>query len=157
VEKNVDKLVDRTPSIALIRLLAFDPGAYSHPRIDARRTRDLIVHLSLAEGFTMPERSNAVPARPLHPDVSSDTPPPEIAAFIRYCHRRRPSGWPEIYDEMCAVAARREFKGWDQEQLASRGITLSLFEMPRLAAWVRVVLEANAEPRHRPIVQRAGA
>jgi hypothetical protein len=105
----------------------------------------------------MPERSNAVPARPLHSDVSSDAPPPEIAAFIRYCHRRRPTGWPEIYDEMCAVAARREFKGWGHDQLAARGLTFSLFEMPRLAAWVRIVLETAPEPRHRPLAQPAGA
>ncbi len=105
----------------------------------------------------MPERSNAVPARPLQSDVSSDAPPPEIAAFIRYCHRRRPTGWPEIYDEMCAVAARREFKGWGHDQLAARGLTLSLFEMPRLASWVRIVLETAPEPGHRPLVQPAGA
>lgn len=105
----------------------------------------------------MPERSIAVPARPLHADVSSDAPSPEIVAFIRFCHRRRPSGWPEIYDEMCAVAARREFKGWDHDQLAARGLTLSLFEMPRLAAWVRAVLEPAPAPHHRPMLQPAGA
>lgn len=105
----------------------------------------------------MSERSNAVPARPLHQDHSTDVPPPEIVAFIRYCHRRRQSGWPEIYDEMCAVAARREFKGWDHDQLAARGLTFTLFEMPRLATWVRMVLEAAPEPRHRPAIQPAGA
>lgn len=105
----------------------------------------------------MPERSNAVPARPLHQDLANDVPSPEIAAFIRYCHRRRPSGWPEIYDEMCAVAARREFKGWGQEQLAARGLSFTLFEMPRLATWVRMVLETAPEPRHQPAIQPAGA
>lgn len=112
---------------------------------------------SHAEGQTMPERSNAVPARPLHQDHSTDTPSPEIAAFIRYCHRRRQSGWPEIYDEMCAVAARREFKGWGHDQLAARGLSFTLFEMPRLATWVRMVLETTPEPRHRPAIQPAGA
>ncbi|HJP72264.1 MAG TPA: hypothetical protein VJ975_11140 [Candidatus Limnocylindria bacterium] len=105
----------------------------------------------------MPERSNAVPARPLHTDHANDVPSPEIAAFIRYCHRRRPSGWPEIYDEMCAVAARGEFKGWGHEQLAARGLSFTLYEMPRLASWVRLVLEAPAEPRQRPLIQPAGA
>ena len=71
--------------------------------------------------------------------------------------RRRPTGWPEIYDEMCAVAARREYKGWDHDQLAARGLTFSLFEMPRLAAWVRVVLAAKSEAQHAPLVQPAGA
>ena len=48
---------------------------------------------------------------------------------------------------MCGVAARREFHGWDHTDLESRGLTFSLFEMPRLASWVRVVLEAAAEER----------
>ncbi|MER3417986.1 MAG: hypothetical protein C4343_02495, partial [Chloroflexota bacterium] len=28
----------------------------------------------------------------------------EAAEFVRFCYRRRPVGWPELYDEMCAVA-----------------------------------------------------
>jgi hypothetical protein len=92
----------------------------------------------------MSERSNAVPARPLPTDAPTDAPPPEVVAFIRFCHHRRATGWPEIYDEMCAVAAHRAFKGWDHDQLAARGLTFSLFEMPRLAAWVRQVLATPA-------------
>lgn len=74
-------------------------------------------------------------------------PPPDVIAFIRYCHRRRNAAWPELYDEMCAVAARREFNGWDHEQLAAHGLTFSLFEMPRLANWSRAVLAGMAEQR----------
>ncbi len=74
-------------------------------------------------------------------------PPPDVIAFIRYCHRRRGAAWPELYDEMCAVAARREFNGWDHDQLAARGLTFSLFEMPRLANWSRAVLAGMAEQR----------
>jgi hypothetical protein len=70
-------------------------------------------------------------------------PNPDVAAFIRYCHRRRGASWPELYDEMCGVAARREFKGWDHAQLAARGLTFSLLEMPRLAGWTRAVLAAE--------------
>ena len=92
----------------------------------------------------MSERSNSVPARPLPSDASTDVPPPEIVAFIRFCHRRRATGWPEIYDEMCAVAAHRAYKGWGHDQLAARGLTFSLFEMPRLASWVRQVLATPA-------------
>lgn len=88
----------------------------------------------------MSERSSAPSARPMRSDVHRDQPPPDIAEFIRFCHRRRRVGWPEIYDEMCSVAARREFHGWDQDELARRGITFTLFEMPRLAAWVRTVV-----------------
>ena len=76
-----------------------------------------------------------------------DLPNPEIVAFIRYCHRRRGATWPELYDEMCGVAARREYNGWDHSQLAARGLTFSLFEMPRLAAWSRAVLAGMAEQR----------
>ncbi len=73
-------------------------------------------------------------------DPMSELPPPDVAAFIRYCHRRRGFTWPELYDEMCGVAARREFNGWDHAQLATLGLTFSLLEMPRLSAWVRAVL-----------------
>ena len=74
-------------------------------------------------------------------------PPPDVVAFICYCHRRRGATWPELYDEMCAVAARREFNGWDHAQLADRGLTFSLLEMPRLANWSRAVLAGLAEQR----------
>jgi hypothetical protein len=47
---------------------------------------------------------------------------------------------------MCAVAARREFNGWGHDQLAERGLTFALFEMPRLSGWVRSVLATQAEP-----------
>ena len=78
---------------------------------------------------------------------SGEQPPPDVVAFIRYCHRRRGASWPELYDEMCGVAARREFNGWDHAELAARGLTFSLFEMPRLAGWTRAVLAGMAEQR----------
>ncbi|MGH2417317.1 MAG: hypothetical protein ACRDFY_03195 [Candidatus Limnocylindria bacterium] len=76
-----------------------------------------------------------------------ELPAPELVAFIRYCHARHGASWPELYDEMCGVAARREFKGWDHAQLAERGLTFSLLEMPRLAGWSRAVLAVLAEQR----------
>jgi len=91
--------------------------------------------------------------RPFLPDVAArrgpagEPPPADVVSFIRFCHHRRGVGWPELYDEMCGVAARREFHGWDHADLESRGLTFSLFEMPRLASWVRAVLEAAAEER----------
>jgi hypothetical protein len=91
----------------------------------------------------MSDRSPAPSARPSPPTQAAQPPPPDVAEFIRFCHRRRHAGWPEIYDEMCAVAARREFNGWDHDQLAERGLTFSLYEMPRLAGWVRTVLGAQ--------------
>ena len=84
--------------------------------------------------------------------AAPDTPTADIAAFIRYCHRRRGLKWPELYDEMCGVAARREFNGWDHAELAARGVTFSLLEMPRLAAWARAILA-----REEPVVEVAAA
>ena len=78
-------------------------------------------------------------------DSSADVPPADVAAFIRYCHHRRGATWPELYDEMCAVAARREFNGWDHADLAARGLAFSLQEMPRLAAWSRAVVADGAQ------------
>jgi hypothetical protein len=104
----------------------------------------------------MSERSPAPSARPSAADPGRPTPPPDVVEFIRFCHRRRHVGWPELYDEMCAVAARREFNGWDHDQLAEHGLTFSLTEMPRLAGWVRVVLGPLAtppEPDHLAIPQ----
>ncbi len=94
----------------------------------------------------MSERSSVPSARPMRSDAQAHQPPPDIAEFIRFCHRRRRVGWPEIYDEMCAVSARREFHGWDQDELARRGISFTLFEMPRLAGWVRLVLADTITP-----------
>lgn len=78
---------------------------------------------------------------------SGELPTPDLIAFIRYCHTRHGASWPELYDEMCAVASRREFNGWDHAQLASRGLTFTLNEMPRLAGWARAVLAGLAEQR----------
>ena len=56
---------------------------------------------------------------------------------------------------MCAVAARREYHGWDHDQLAARGLTFSLFEMPRLAGWARAVLAGAAEQHETDDLRRA--
>ena len=89
--------------------------------------------------------------RPLVSDAASrhgppgNLPSPEVVAFIRYCHQQRGATWPELYDEMCGVAARREFNGWSHSDLAALGLTFSLLEMPRLANWTRAVLAGAAE------------
>ena len=95
----------------------------------------------------MTQRSLASGAAAPRPGPTGDLPAPDVVAFIRYCHARRGASWPELYDEMCGVAARREFNGWDHAQLAARGLTFSLFEMPRLAGWARAVLAGMAEQR----------
>jgi hypothetical protein len=93
--------------------------------------------------------------RPLDTDPPA-APPPEIAEFIRFCHRRRPRAWPDLYDEMWVVAARREFNGWGFEQLEAYGVTFSLFEMPRLARWVGEVVAALPDVREANVVGPLG-
>ena len=57
----------------------------------------------------------------------------DAVEFIRFCYARRRVGWPELYDEMCAVASRGLFRGWGPDDLAGNGITFGLFEMAHLA------------------------
>ncbi len=82
----------------------------------------------------MPTRPTAANLDPQARADVGDAPPPEIEAFIRFCHHRKAAEWPELYDEMCAVAARGEFNGWGHEQFADHGLTFALSGMPRLAA-----------------------
>ncbi len=80
--------------------------------------------------------------------TAENRPTAEAAEFVRFCYRRRPVGWPELYDEMCAVAMRRLFRGWDTTELARHGIGFSLEETPALAELVeRVVAEEQAARR----------
>ncbi len=75
-------------------------------------------------------------------------PSPEAEAFVRFCYQRRRVGWPELYDEMCAVATRGLFRGMGHEALSEIGVGFSLFETPRLAALVqRIVSEEQAARR----------
>jgi hypothetical protein len=68
--------------------------------------------------------------------------------FIRFCYHRRRVGWPELYDEMCAVATRGLYRGMGHEALAEIGVGFSLFETPRLAQLVtRIVTEEQAARR----------
>jgi len=72
-------------------------------------------------------------------------PDPDAVEFIRFCYHRRRVGWPELYDEMCAVAGRGLFRGFNADDLLSRGVGFSLFDMPALAALaMRVVAEEQA-------------
>ncbi|MBF6604001.1 MAG: hypothetical protein IVW53_00245 [Chloroflexi bacterium] len=79
------------------------------------------------------------------PDEAAPT--NEIAAFVRFCHRRRRVGWPELYDEMCAVASRRLYNGWGFAELADHGIGFSLFQTPALAAIAREIVREEADRR----------
>jgi hypothetical protein len=80
-------------------------------------------------------------------------PPPEAVAFVRFCYRRRKAGWPELYDEMCAVASRRLYNGWGFAELAEHGIGFSLFETPSLAVLAHEVAREEAERRRHIVVE----
>ncbi|MGA2514504.1 MAG: hypothetical protein ABSG37_12950 [Candidatus Limnocylindrales bacterium] len=69
--------------------------------------------------------------------------------FVRFCHRRKRAGWPELYDEMCHVASRGLYHGWCFGELAEHGIAFGLAEMPRLARLVSEVVRQEAERRPR--------
>jgi hypothetical protein len=74
-------------------------------------------------------------SRPVEaPSLSSDA-----IDFVRFCYRRRRVGWPELYDEMCAVAGRGLYRGWRFAELEEHGIGFSLhqtLELARIAAQV---------------------
>jgi hypothetical protein len=90
--------------------------------------------------------------------AASPQPDPEAVEFIRFCYQRRRVGWPELYDEMCAVAARGLYRGYGSDDLAGFGIGFSLFEMPSLAAMsARVVAEEQARRRPVSVTIRADA
>lgn len=77
--------------------------------------------------------------------AATGTPDPDAIEFVRFCYHRRRVGWPELYDEMCAVAGRGLFHGYDADDLAGLGIGFSLFGMPALAVLTsRVVAEEQA-------------
>jgi hypothetical protein len=85
--------------------------------------------------------TEVVPGKPVDPDA-------EAEAFVRFCYRRRAVAWPELYDEMCAVAAREEYQGLGYEQLARLGIGFALSSLPRLAQVAnRVIAEERAPQR----------
>lgn len=73
----------------------------------------------------------------------------EAIDFVRFCHRRRRVGWPELYDEMCAVAGRGLYRGYGADELSSIGIGLGLFQMPGLAVLVARVVAEDVDRRRR--------
>jgi hypothetical protein len=68
-------------------------------------------------------------------------PDPEAVEFVRFCRARRRVGWPELYDEMWAVASRGLFRGYSCSELEERGIWFSLFGTRDLAALAAAVIE----------------
>ena len=82
----------------------------------------------------------------------------DAVEFIRFCFARRRVGWPELYDEMCAVASRGLFRGWGPDELAAHGIAFGLFDMPKLATTVtEIVTEDRARAKAAVAATRATA
>jgi hypothetical protein len=80
--------------------------------------------------------------------AASQAPDPDAVDFVRFCYHRRRVGWPELYDEMCAVAARGLYRGYGPDDLAGIGIGFGLFDTPALAALAtRIVDEERASRR----------
>jgi hypothetical protein len=86
---------------------------------------------------------------------------PEAVEFVRFCRARRRVGWPELYDEMWAVASRSLFRGYGFTDLEERGIGFSLFGTRHLAAMAVAVIEEERaagipgqglRERRRPVV-----
>ncbi len=84
------------------------------------------------------------------PNAATRPPDPDAVEFIRFCYGRRRVGWPELYDEMCAVAARGLFRGLNADDLAAYGIGFSLFDMPALASMASGIV-AQEQARRRPV------
>ena len=87
---------------------------------------------------TAPERALSAEPAPGEPDAID---------FVRFCYRRRHVGWPELYDEMCAVAGRGLYHGYCADDLSRIGIGFALFEMPALATIVHRVVAEDQERR----------
>ncbi|HEY0442784.1 MAG TPA: hypothetical protein VGC90_01030 [Candidatus Limnocylindrales bacterium] len=83
----------------------------------------------------------------MDPRSRDRVPSDDAVEFVRFCYRRRGVGWPELYDEMCAVANRGLFRGWGCDDLTTHGIGFSLFEMSTLAALVHRVVAEEHERR----------
>ena len=88
----------------------------------------------------------AIPVEPAPP------PDPCAVEFVRFCYLRRRVSWPDLYDEMCLVAARGVFRGMTYEDLAEVGVSFTLFGLPPLVQLAHmVVAEERARARGFPV------
>ncbi len=77
--------------------------------------------------------------------------------FVLFCRARRRVTWPELYDEMWAVASRGLFRGYGFDDLREHGIGFGLFEMHCLAHLVQdVIAQEPALPRRATAPVRRG-
>jgi len=73
----------------------------------------------------------------------------EALEFVRFRHRRKHVGWPELYDEMCLVAGRGLYHGYHADDLGEIEIAFGLLDMPALATVVSRVVAEDQERRRR--------
>ena len=91
----------------------------------------------------MDPRNAIARAQPGGPETAD----PGAIDFVRFCYRRRRVGWPELYDEMCAVAGRGVYHGFCADDLGRIGIGFALDQMPALASMVHQVVAEDHERR----------
>jgi hypothetical protein len=91
----------------------------------------------------MDPRNASARATPVGPETAD----PGAIDFVRFCYRRRRVGWPELYDEMCAVAGRGVYHGFCADDLGRIGIGFALDQMPGLATIVHQVVAEDQERR----------
>ncbi len=89
------------------------------------------------------------PSRP----AEVPSPSPETLEFVRFCYRRRRVGWPELYDEMCAVAGRGLYRGWRFAELETHGIGFSLDQTLELARIAGQVAAEEGDRRGRGVAK----
>jgi hypothetical protein len=77
--------------------------------------------------------------------------------FIRFCYGRRRVGWPELYDEMCAVATRGLFRGWGPDDLETHGIRFGLLDMAALSTTVAEIVAEDRARSKATVSAQAGA
>lgn len=70
----------------------------------------------------------------------------EVAAFIRLCVKRRGDGWPELYDEMCRVASKKQYKRLGYTELSHLGLSLSLDALDQTAKMVDIAMRQDLSP-----------
>ncbi len=87
---------------------------------------------------------------PQPPASGAPIPADDALEFVRFCYRRRRVGWPALYDEMTAVAARGAFRGLGYGDLAERGVSFCLADLPRLVALTERVIREE-QPISDPI------
>jgi len=137
--------------VELVRIV-FNVGAFVVPRRWERVSRERLGNVLSKTGDERHTSGETIATGVVvTPTEMSEEAPfnPEAEAedFVRFCYRRRAVAWPELYDEMCAVAARGHYRGMDYEQLQTLGIGFALPALPRLAELANRVIAQERGPQ----------